>query len=107
MFRRGYEVKLMMRGTSDANVISDVPCEIYHGDISNQDEVSMAVKGCDYVVHTASITQQWAVTFKEYELINVRGTINVVNACLEHNVKKLIHISTANTIGPGNKIKLS
>lgn len=105
LFRRGYEVKLMMRGSSDATVVSDLPCEIYHGDISNQDEVSEAVKGCDYVVHTASITQQWAVSFKEYELINVRGTINVVNACLEHDVKKLIHISTANTIGPGNKIK--
>jgi Nucleoside-diphosphate-sugar epimerases len=105
LFRRGYEVKLMMRDTADASVVADVPCEIYHGDISSQEEVLMAVKGCDYVVHTASITQQWAVTFKEYELVNVRGTINVVNACLQHGVKKLIHISTANTIGPGNRIK--
>lgn len=105
LFRRGYEVKLMMRSTADASVVADIPCEIYHGDIGNPQDVLMAVRGCDYVVHTASITQQWAVTFKEYELINVTGTINVVNACLEHNVKKLVHVSTANTIGPGNKVK--
>jgi dihydroflavonol-4-reductase len=105
LFRRGYEVKLMMRPSADRRIVSDIPCEIYDGDISDAADVLNAVKGCDYVVHTASVTRQWGVDFKEYEAINVKGTINVVNACLLQGVKKLIHISTANTIGHGDKDK--
>lgn len=105
LFRRGYEVKLMMRPTADARITADLPCEVFHGDICQAEDVHRAVEGCDYVVHTASITRQWAVSFKEYEQVNVTGTVNVVNACLAHGVKKLIHIGTANTMGPGSKSK--
>lgn len=105
LFRRGYEIKLMMRASADTGVIFDIPCEVHHGEISNPHDVLKAVAGCDYVVHTASITQQWGVSFKDYEKVNVKGTINVVDACLLYRVKRLIHISTANTIGPGNRSK--
>lgn len=105
LFRRGYEVKLMMRPSADTSVIADVPCELYYGEISNPKDTLRAVEGCDYVVHTASVTQQWGVSFKDYEEINVKGTMNVVDACLFYEVKKLIHISTANTIGPGSRVK--
>ncbi|MDR6781822.1 dihydroflavonol-4-reductase [Pedobacter africanus] len=105
LYRRGYEVKLMMRASADTMAVADIPCELYYGDISREEDVFNAVKGCDYVVHTASVTGQWGISFKAYEEINVKGTIHIVNACLKYNVKRLIHISTANTIGHGNKIK--
>lgn len=103
LYRQGYEVKLMMRPSADMAIVADIPCEVYYGDISNEDEVFHAVKGCDYVVHTASVTAQWGVGFKTYEQVNVKGTVHVVNACLKYGVKKLIYISTANTIGHGDK----
>lgn len=105
LFGRGYEIKLMMRSSADGRMVADIPCEIYHGDISDANEVSNAVLGCDYVIHTASVTAQWGVDFKAYEAVNVMGTVHVVNACLLHNIKKLIHISTANTIGHGDRDK--
>jgi len=104
-FRLGYEVKLMMRATADRTAVADIPCEVYHGDIHNPKHVYNAVKGCNYVVHAASITEQWGVSFKEYESVNVTGTKNVVQACLLYNVEKLIYVSTANTIGHGSKEK--
>src|SRR5699024_8898994 len=58
-----------------------------------------------YVVHAASITQQWGVSYDEYRRINILGTQNVVQACLSLSIKKLVYISTANTIGPGTKHK--
>lgn len=103
LYRSGYEVKLMMRSTSSAEVINDIPCEIFYGKIDDAADVHQAVAGCDFVVHTASVTQQWAIKPKEYEQINITGTKNIVQACLSHNIKKLVHVSTANTVGPGNK----
>lgn len=105
LFRKGYEVKLMIRPSADVSVIEDIPSEVFYGDISEEAEVMKAMEGCNFVVHTASITEQWAVTFREYERVNVTGTKNVVKACLAHQVERLIHVSTANTIGPGNKNK--
>lgn len=103
LFRRGYELKLMMRVSADRQTIDDLPCEIFHGDITDAEDVSKAIKDCHFVIHTASVTQQWNVSFKTYEKINVDGTKHVVQACLDHQIERLIHISTANTIGPGNQ----
>lgn len=105
LYRKGYEIKLMMRVSADPSVITDIPCEIYYGEISNAEDVRKAVSGCNYVVHTASVTAQWGVSPELYQLINYKGTVNVVEACMHHGVEKLIHISTANTIGPGSKDK--
>ncbi|AFD05428.1 NAD-dependent epimerase/dehydratase family protein [Solitalea canadensis] len=102
LFNRGYKIKLMMRPMAATDILNDINCDMFYGDIGNLHDVLMAVSDCSYVIHTASITQQWGVTFEEYERINITGTKNVVEACLLHNVKRLIHVSTANTLGPGS-----
>lgn len=105
LYRRGYEIKLMMRASADVNVVADIPCEIFYGEISHAEDVLKAVSGCNYVVHTTSVTAQWGISPETYQLINYKGTVNVVEACIHHGVEKLIHISTANTIGPGSRDK--
>jgi dihydroflavonol-4-reductase len=105
LYRRGYEIKLMMRPSADASVVADIPCEIFYGEIRDMEDVLKAVSGCDYVVHTASVTAQWGVDQETYQLINYKGTMNVAEACTLQGVEKLIHISTANTIGPGSRDK--
>lgn len=103
LYRTGYEVKIMVRPSADLKGISDIPCEIFYGHIDNRDDVDNAVKGCQVVIHTACITGQWAISFADYERINYLGTKNVTEACIREGVRKLIYVSTANTIGPGVK----
>lgn len=103
LYRKGYNVKIMARATADLKSLSGVPCEIIHGDISNKQDTHDAVKGCDYVVHAASATAQWGLRYQDYEKVTVVGTKNIVDACIYHNIKKLVHVSTANTKAPGNK----
>lgn len=102
---KGYAIRLMIRPSADIKAIADIPGELFYGDISNQAEVLQAVKGCDYVVHTASATGQWGVPYEEYKKINITATQNIAEACLLYRVKKLVYISTANTIGLGTKDK--
>ncbi len=103
LFRMGYEVKIMVRPTADLKGIADIPCELFYGNIDNEEQVMQAVDGCDIVVHAACITGQWAIPFETYERINFTGTQYIVRACLEKKVQRLIYVSTANTIGPGSR----
>lgn len=103
LFRIGYDVKIMVRPSANLKAISDIPCEIFFGNIDNKQDVSQAVAGCSIVIHAASITEQWTISFDEYEKINFTGTKNIVEACIAQKVDRLIYVSTANTMGPGSK----
>ncbi len=103
LYKKGYEIKLMIRSSADTTSIADIPSELCYASIENKEEVSMAVKDCDFVVHTASLTGQWGIDFSVYEKINITGTKNLLDACLLHKVKRIIHVSTANTMAPGTK----
>jgi dihydroflavonol-4-reductase len=102
-FRLGYQIKIFVRPGADLRGLAQIPLEISYGRIDNPEQVSQAVQGCQIVIHAASITDQWGIGFEEYERINFKGTRNIVEACLQHQVKKMIHVSTANTIEPGTK----
>jgi dihydroflavonol-4-reductase len=57
------------------------------------------MKGCDTVFHTAAVVSHWK---KERPLmldVNVRGTRNVVESCLELGVRRLIHTSSTAAVG--------
>ena len=79
---------------------ADGRLRIQAGDIRNPEEVRHAVQGCDYVFHKAALrVTQCAKEPRLAHEILVDGTFNVVQACLEHRVKKLIHASSAIVYG--------
>ncbi|MBZ4192378.1 NAD-dependent epimerase/dehydratase family protein [Niabella beijingensis] len=100
--RHGLEVRVLVRKSSNTNLLNGLFCEVYYGSIENGAEVLTAVKDCDYVVHTASLTEQWGKSREDYEQVNIRGTEHIIQACLHHGVKRLVYISTANTMAPGS-----
>ncbi|HVI44998.1 MAG TPA: NAD-dependent epimerase/dehydratase family protein [Chitinophaga sp.] len=103
LYRRGYDVKVMVRPSANLKGIEDIPCEIFYGRIDKEDDVKEAVSGCSIVIHAACITAQWDITFEAYERVNFFATKYIADACLEQKVSRLIFVSTANTIGPGSK----
>lgn len=103
LYRLGHDIRLLVRPTANLRLLDDIPAEIFHGDVQHEAAVNLAVSGCEYVVHAASITDQWGITFDDYERVNYTGTVLIADACRRHNVRKLIYVSTANTLGPGSK----
>ncbi|NOU45675.1 MAG: NAD-dependent epimerase/dehydratase family protein [Bacteroidales bacterium] len=65
-------------------------------------ELTKQIKGCQYVVHIAANTSQKLLKLEDYYETNVLGTQNVIDACIENHVKKLVYIGTANTYGYGS-----
>ncbi len=63
--------------------------------------VDQAVQGCDTVFHLAALIgiPYSYVAPQHYVSTNVQGTLNVLQACLRHKVRRLVHTSTSETYG--------
>jgi dihydroflavonol-4-reductase len=73
--------------------------EVTEGDIRDLEVVKKAVSGCEIVFHLAALISYWSkLNSLQYD-INVNGTKNIVKACLEENVKRLIYTSSTAVIG--------
>jgi 2-alkyl-3-oxoalkanoate reductase len=78
--------------------------EQVQGDLADRAAVSQAVAGCDAVIHVAAKAGVWGPA-AEYESANVIGTRNVIAACRQHGVRKLVFTSTPSVVGAGHDIE--
>jgi nucleoside-diphosphate-sugar epimerase len=97
-----YDVRAMVRATSDISELEDLPVDICHGEVRDPSLVQKAVKGCDFVFHLAGYAKSWARDCKIFQEVNVIGTENVLNACRRADVKKVVMTSTSMTFGPSD-----
>ena len=81
------------------------PCMRYFiGDVRDQQRLTQAMYGVDYVVHAAALKQVPAAEYNPMECIktNVNGAQNVINAAIACNVQKVIALSTDKAANPIN-----
>lgn len=62
------------------------------------------LKTSDIVIHIAAVSRPDLLHFKDYEKINYDATIHLFDKAIEHKISTFIYISTANTIGFGNRL---
>ncbi len=98
LIERGDSVRVFARENSDVSRLDDA-VEIVRGDIVDAASVSDAVAGCSRVFHLAAHFDSWAPSPRIYFDVNVGGAVNVLEAALEHGVEKIVHASSASTIG--------
>ncbi len=74
------------------------------GDIRDKDRLLRAFNDIDIVVHAAALKQVPAAEYNPTEFIktNIIGSQNIVEACIDRNVKKLIALSTDKAVAPAN-----
>ena len=74
------------------------------GDVRDRDRLSRALERIDTVVHAAALKQVPAAEYNPMEFINtnVLGAENVVQACLDANVKRVVALSTDKAAAPIN-----
>ncbi|KAI7747871.1 hypothetical protein M8C21_027443 [Ambrosia artemisiifolia] len=70
--------------------------KLFKADLLDYQSLCAAIAGCDCVFHTASPVPPTSVPDPEVELIKpaVDGTLNVLKACCEVNVKKVVYVSS-------------
>ena len=97
----GYQVRCLVRATSDTSLIDKLDVEIAVGDLTRARSLARAAEGCRYVFHCGARVSDWA-TAEEIARINVQGTRNLLEACVDASVQRVIHFSTTDIYGyPG------
>ena len=87
----GYEVYSFSRGRYDS--LEKMGVTQRFGNLSNYDDVEVALLGMDAVIHTASLVGMWGL-YEDFYKTNVTGTENVIRACHHHHTSRLVYTST-------------
>ena len=77
--------------------------EWFAGDVQDPFSLEQAMQGIEYVYHCAALVSFNPRDLKEMIAINVEGTANIVNACLQNGIKKLCHVSSIAALGQADK----
>jgi UDP-N-acetylglucosamine 4,6-dehydratase len=74
------------------------------GDVRDYDRLKRALKGIDYVIHAAAMKHIPIAEYNPMECVktNILGGENVINACLETSVQKVVALSTDKAAAPIN-----
>ncbi len=83
----------------------EYPCMRYFiGDVRDINRLHRAFRDVDYVIHAAAMKQVPAAEYNPFEAIktNVLGAQNIINACIDMKVKKIIALSTDKAANPIN-----
>jgi UDP-glucose 4-epimerase len=79
------------------------------GDVRNRNSIDQAIQGVDYVFHAAALKQVPSCEFFPTEAVrtNVLGCENVLISAQQHNVKKVVVLSTDKAVYPINAMGMS
>ncbi|MDR2768956.1 MAG: NAD-dependent epimerase/dehydratase family protein [Puniceicoccales bacterium] len=102
---------LQTKGLHNLRSFSRSPCEdlaaggveLFYGDLNQFGAVATAVQGCNIVFHVAAKAGIWG-NYKSYYQTNVVGTLNILKACQQCGVQKLIYTSTPSVIFNGENL---
>lgn len=101
--KKNYKVECLVRKNSNLQHLKNLDVRLIQGDITDKDSLNFS--DIDTVFHLASETGN--VTKDRYYLVNYQGTKNLLNKCIESNVRKFIYFSSADIYGRVKKFPIT
>jgi len=90
------------------NQLKDARCSLVQGDLREIDVLNTAMSECDYVIHLAAM---WLLHCKDFPRtafdVNIQGTFNVLEACVNNNIERLVYSSSASVYGDAIKVPMT
>ena len=82
----------------------DERVRFFIGDVRDKDRLNRALSGVDYVVHAAASKIVTTAEYNPFECIktNINGAMNVIEACIDQGVKRVVALSTDKASSPIN-----
>lgn len=99
LVNRGRKVRVLLRKTSNAEALNNLPVEIYHGDVLDPESLRAAMEGCSSVFYSVVDPRFWLSDIAPIYRNNVDGLINAMDAALACNIDRFIFTSTMGTLG--------
>lgn len=89
----GWDVTALGRNPVKLNQLEEDGIRVVRADISKKDEVNASFSDFDLVFHCAALPSPWG-GFEKFYQANVIGTRNIVQACMDNNISRLVYVST-------------
>ncbi len=94
----------MKQWNMNARFNNDKRLRFFIGDIRDKDRLYRALDGVDYVVHAAATKIVPTAEYNPFECIktNITGAMNLIDACIDKNIKRVVALSTDKACNPIN-----
>jgi nucleoside-diphosphate-sugar epimerase len=99
----GWEVRALARSDGAASAVRERGAVPVAGDLGDEVMLRAAADGADVAFHAAAKVEDWGDP-KEFERINVLGTENVIEACRQAGVRRLVHVGTEAALMAGQPL---
>lgn len=82
----------------------DSRVRFFIGDVRDRDRLCRALDGVDYVVHAAATKIVPTAEYNPFECVktNINGAMNLIDACIDKRVKRVVALSTDKASSPVN-----
>ncbi len=99
--REGIRPRALLRERSDLRGLNGTSYEPVRGDVLDPSSLARATQGAEAVFHLAGSVRFNPQEAASLEAVHVEGTRNVVKACRQSGVRRLIHVSSVAALGYG------
>jgi nucleoside-diphosphate-sugar epimerase len=101
--REGWDVRALARSDRAAERVRELGAEPVSGDLDDRDALRAGAEGCELAFHAAAKVEDWGDP-ADFERLNVRGTQNVIDACRDAGVRRLVHVGTEAALMAGEPL---
>ncbi len=101
--REGWDVRALARSERAAARVRELGAEPVSGDLDDRAALKAGAEGCELAFHAAAKVEDWGDP-ADFERLNVRGTQNVIDACREAGVRRLVHVGTEAALMAGQPL---
>jgi nucleoside-diphosphate-sugar epimerase len=103
LLHRGYEVRCLVRSTSDLASLAGLPVAIFIGDLRDPSSLDVPTKGVDYIYHLAA--ELMVASEETFTAANTDGTRHMLEAASRNalaTLKRFVFTSSQAAVGPGH-----
>jgi nucleoside-diphosphate-sugar epimerase len=101
--REGWDVRALARSERAAERVRELGAEAVSGDLGDGTSLRAGAEGCEVCFHAAAKVEDWGDP-ADYQRLNVHGTQNVITACREAGVRRLVHVGTEAALMAGQPL---
>lgn len=107
LLKEGWKVRALRRQHSNMALVADIASQVdwREADVTDLGALEDAFEGVTHVCHCAALVSFHPKDAAKMLKINVEGTANIVNLCLDFGVKRLVHVSSIAALGRTPKRK--
>lgn len=98
LLEQGYEVRCLLRNTTNTRRIDGLGYEKFIGDITDAASLNEGMKGCDGVIHLASLSNWKDIKSAKMPMVVIEGSKKVLDAAKENGNIKVVYVSSSTAV---------